>query len=109
MSYFDPKIYNKQNLRAKDLKEMEFWKSHFEDAVQGALDTYECEATDGKSMVAKMQMEIVENFVKVLKEQYAMVMQECTVAFIDDYEEDVPLQEDPRTWFEDEDVDSEGN
>lgn len=99
MSYFDPKIYCKQNLKEKDLIEIEHWKDECEVALDMAYDRYEEEHCSGDSMMLdEIKTQIVTEFVEIAKECLGERLQENLVDCIDHYEEELSPVEDPKTF-----------
>lgn len=98
MSYFDKRIYCKQNLKEQDRNEMEFYVELFEEAIENALDESEME-TIHAGTIGKIVEEVRADFAGRLREELGLAMQELAVSTIDSYEEDAEPVEDPETFF----------
>lgn len=96
MTYFNPKIFCKQNLKERDLNELEFWKSEFDNCVENTLAN---EQDYDDSTIAKMKNEIIEEFAEALKTNWGYVLQDVVVADIEDYDDDVEEYANPETFF----------
>lgn len=100
MTWFDPKIYCKQNLKEKDLKEMEYWESEFRTVLDNAYDRYEEECCPGDSMMLdEIKTQIVDSFVEIVKECLGDRLDDNMVSCIEHYESDVEEIENPKTFF----------
>lgn len=99
MTYFNPEIYCKQNLKEKDREELEFYQERFESVIENAVDTYETMTESGIESVDKLVMDVVNNFVEELKVELGITLQELAVSVIDHYEEDVDPVEDYETFY----------
>lgn len=107
MTYFDPEIYCKQNLKEKDRKELEFYQERFESVIENSADNYEAMTGTGIKSVDKLVMDVVNNFVEELKVELGITLQELAVSIIDHYEEDVEPVEDYETFYYQPEEDSE--
>lgn len=105
MSYFDPKIYNKNNLHEADKKELDYWESVFINLIENTLFDFEC----GEGTLGKIKKEVAEEFSKELRTQLGYELQENVVSIIDAYEEDIEEVEDPDTYFYEEEEDGESD
>lgn len=99
MTYFNPKVYNRENLKEKDKHELDFYFRMVMNAIYNAeFDskvTYELSPT-----LKKIKGELIEEFAKEVKEQIAITWDEIVVTMIDEYEEDVEEREE-YTQYED--------
>lgn len=97
MSYFDPKIYCKQNLKAEDRERLEAGEKLVNMVIDRASIDYEEDVEDDEEIevFAKIKKEVVECFVEYLKFWTANVLQEKLVGLIDNYEGEVEEVEDP--------------
>lgn len=99
MTYFNPKIYCKQNLKEKDLKEMEYWKEEFEIALDMAYDKYnEVHCTADSMILDEIKIQLVDSFIEIVKECLGNRLQNALVSCIEGYEEDVEEVEFPETF-----------
>ena len=109
MSYFDPQVYNKQNLKEKDRSELDYYYNQVMQDIDDCLSVYESDAED--STMEKMEYEIAKDFCDELKTAIGCSFQEVCVSIIDNYDEEVRLQEHPETYYyypdEDEEDDEE--
>ena len=104
MSYFNPKVYNRENLTDADRRELDYWHDVFMSTVDGALDSYvendeDCEA------LHELKKSIVEHFCEELKLDFGCTIQENAVSVIDGYEHDVPELENYTTYYYDNEED----
>lgn len=99
MSYFDTKIYNKQNLKDKDKNEFDFWYFQFDNLIENARSNYELEVADETSTIREMKKEIIDEFCETLKTDLGYAMQEVVVGVIDNYDNDVEEVENPETYL----------
>ena len=108
MTYFNPKIYNKQNLKESDRKELEFYKELFYSAVENALENRSFNST-GSNIIDAAIEEIVKDFSKDLKHNIGVKLQDVVVSMIDSYEDKAGVEEveNPETFFYKEDCDEE--
>lgn len=92
MSYFNPKIYNNQNLKEEDRAELEYWHEVFENAV-------DCVKFDNNLIMSnsetleKIVSEIIADFCTDLKSHIDSIMQEHIVAYINSYDENKEIKE----------------
>lgn len=99
MSYFDPKIYNLENLKEKDRKELEFWCDTCIDIVY-KTNLFIGEE-DKSNTLDKIRHEVVDEFCNDLFDEIASKFHNITVSTIDNYpEEDIPEVENPTTFYE---------
>lgn len=98
MTYFNPKIYNRNNLEEKDRKALDYIKNFLDNVIEDTKEQYGDKA-DTETILGKIQMEIVENFCEMLKVDMGFQLQEEIVYFIDGYEKDVEEVENPDTYY----------
>ncbi len=98
MTYFNPKIYNRNNLEEKDRKALDYIKNFLDNVIEDTKEQYKNKA-DTETVLGKIQMEIVENFCEMLKVDMGFQLQEEIVYFIDGYEKDVEEVENPDTYY----------
>ena len=98
MSYFNPKIYNKQNLKEKDRIELEYWEDEFVSLIKTAQDNFQLGSTGSKT-IDRIREEIVDNFCKELKIALGCFLQDNVVGIIDHYDEEVDEVEEYETFF----------
>lgn len=99
MSYYNPKIFNKQNLKAEDRQELDFWNGEFLNCVEFSKDEYELRNCDDIPLIEELKKQIIDDFCVFLKTQWGYTLQENVVSIIDNYEEDVEEIENPETYF----------
>lgn len=88
MTYFDPEIYNQENLNANDKAEIQFWKTEFENAVYEAeFNMFTAEEKD-RNIFDQMKTSAVREFAKYLKESLESRILDYIVARIDSYPEE---------------------
>ena len=99
MSYFDPKIYNLENLKEKDRKELEFWCNTCLGIVSSA-NPFMGEEDESNTLI-KIKHEVIDEFCSDLFDEIASEFHDITVSIIDNYpEEDIPEVENPTTFYE---------
>lgn len=101
MSYYNPKIYNKENLRDEDRIRLEGWYDIFETVVENEKDDFD-EST-GSETLDKIRQEIIDDFAKKVMNSLGMYFQDMLIGIIDGYSEDVPEREEYTTFMEDAD------
>ena len=85
MSFFNPRIYNKQNLKNEDRKELEYWHDVFSNMIENARDSY---IDTGSKTLDNVVQEIIDSFCEDLKSCLGVTMQENVVSIIDGYGEE---------------------
>lgn len=95
--YFDSTIYNRENLKEKDRKELDFWFDFMNNVIDGVMDDDE---PLGLETLDKLINEVEENIAKQIKENLKSNMQEYLVAIIDGYDE-VEKREEFTTYCDD--------
>ena len=98
MTYYNSKIYNKQNLKEKDLHELEYWNSVFTNVIETTDLGIECPSDTLNSIIVEFQ----KDFVKELKTSLALTMQEHVISYIENYDEDVEEIEEYETFLDEE-------
>ena len=99
MTYFNPKIYCKQNLKKEDLNALEYLKTEFEVALDMAYDRYNEEHCTADSMILdEIKIQLVDSFIEIVKECMGDRLQENLVSCIEGYEKDVEEVEFPETF-----------
>lgn len=100
MTFFDPQIYCKQNLKEEDRKKLEFAETIAKDALEHAIGSVEDDYVAGLSeTLDKIELEIIKSFAEEVKEQLGSILQEYVVGVIDNYEEEIEPVEDPETYY----------
>lgn len=97
MSYFDPKIYCKQNLKAQDKRELDYWEQAFVNVVANTQDQLELEH-DGVPILNEIEKQVIEAFCKKLRVNIGYELQETVVGLIDGYENEVESVDNPETY-----------
>ena len=106
MTYFDPKIYNKQNLKSEDRKELEYWNDVFHHVIYNAQFNYRLDNITGSDTLDKIVGEVIEGFCKQLGRDLGHAMQDSLVGCIDNYEEGAVSEvENPETFVDEESED----
>lgn len=98
MTYFNPKIYNKDNLKDEDLRELEYWNEVFTNVIDNSFDDFCLKEMDDSETLRKIKTELIGNFCKMVKTNLAYAMQDNIVGIIDNYDEDVEEVENPTTF-----------
>ena len=99
MSYFDLKIYNKQNLMEKDRKALDFWNDFFLGIISNAEDFMETETGTGIESIDKIIADTTHSVCEKMKVLLGTSLQEVVVSIIDEYEDGVPRQENFETYL----------
>ena len=94
MTYFDPHIYCKQNLKEEDLKEMEYWKRVFEDTINNAKIAYDEEG----DILDDIRKKVIDSFCEELEKSLNEQMQAQLEGCIESYEGDIEKVENPETF-----------
>lgn len=97
MSFYNPKIFNKNNLKPEDRTELDFWNGEFLNCVENTKDEYLL--GDDIPMIAELKKQIIDDFCVALKTQWGYALQENVVGIIDNYDEDVEEVENPETYY----------
>lgn len=95
MSYYNPKIFNKQNLKAEDRTELDYWDGVFKNVVLNTKEDYD----DDIPAITELKKQIIDDFCEKLKTNWGYELQENVVSIIDNYEEDIEEVENPETYF----------
>jgi hypothetical protein len=93
MTYFDPRIYCKQNLKDKDREELEYWQTVFENVIASA--SFEI---GDESILGRIRKEIIDEFCEELKKELSYAMQDNLVGCITSYGGDIEEVEEPETF-----------
>lgn len=97
MTYFDPKIYCKQNLLDEDRRELEFWHDEILGMIEGAKpDEFEGSISE---TFDKIRDEVIDNYAEWLKNVMNMALQDMLISIIDSYEHEVCSVDDPETFL----------
>lgn len=95
MTYFNPKIYCKQNLKEEDRARIERFKDEVEEIFNLALDDYE-EELKGDS-VDQIKLEVIKDFGETFKARVADRAQDYLIGVIENYDE-VEEVDNPETF-----------
>lgn len=98
MTYFGPKIYNRQNLLEKDRKICDMIR----DFCNHLIDYTETdEMSDNGTILDQLQNDIIADFCERLRERLGYHLQDIVVGIIDDYPEDMEISEidNPDTYY----------
>lgn len=88
MTYFDPEIYNEENLNANDKAEIQFWKTEFENAVYEAeFNMFTAEEKD-RDIFDQMKTSAVREYAEHLKNSLESRIMEYITARIENYTEE---------------------
>lgn len=107
MSYFDPKIYCKQNLKEADRKELEYWNQIFNNVIYNAEFDFTLETNIEIPAINNIINDTIKAYGEMLKDKLGQLMQDNLVGIIDGYEEDVEEVENPETFLYDREEDSD--
>lgn len=99
MTYFDPAIFNKQNLKPKDRKELDFWEDIFKNVISTTRDEFECACIGLGETIFKIVNEISAEWVGKLHEALGAALQEVLIGIIEEYEDGVIPQKEYETYI----------
>ena len=99
MTYFNPKIYCKQNLKESDRKELEYWKQSFDDVIYNAEFNFTLDTNIGIPAIDAIINDTIKAYGEVLKDKLGQMMQDNLIGIIDGYEEDVNEVEEPELFL----------
>lgn len=87
MTYFDPSVYNEQNLHETDKQEIEFWRGMIENALDNARDDIaeEFEMLGGSSILKKLCLELIDGYIKKFSKHLGNDIFDYVIGIIDDY------------------------
>lgn len=91
MSYFNPKIFNRENLNDKDRAELDYWHDEFDNVIENAFDDFE---STGSTMADAIKREFIADFCGTLRARLGEALQDNLVGIIDGYEHNVPEREE---------------
>jgi predicted nuclease with TOPRIM domain len=101
MTYFDPAIYCKQNLKKEDLEALELTEKIAKETLESALDHAESDYEGMSEILDRIQVEIVKSFAEIFRLELGYVLQDYVVGIIDSYEGGVEEVEEPETFYYD--------
>lgn len=100
MTYFNPKIYNKQNLRNADRKELDFWNDTFKNVIESGCDDFVSEVLNAPiPFVEEVVKQIIDGIRCELHTALGYAMQQVVVACIEAYKSPVEEVENPETYL----------
>lgn len=82
MTYFDPHIYNRENLKAKDREELDYWLNAFNNAIYNATDDMEL----GDGTIDQLKADVVSEFTELLEDEFRLELQDDLIAIIEGYD-----------------------
>lgn len=85
MSFYDPNIYNENNLKENDRLEIEYWRSAFECAISNASEDIEYSADELGEGVCVNIKNFLPLYEKKLKQKMEAEIYESIVSMIDNY------------------------
>lgn len=104
MSFFNPKIYNKENLKEDDLSELEYWDNQFKTIIEDCRTEF---FNSGSPTFDKMRQEIIDDFCRGMRDLLGYIMQENVVGIIDNYSGEVVEREEYTTFLNKDEEDEE--
>ena len=99
MTYFNPRIYNKQNLKEKDRKELEYWKEVFDSVIENAKEWFVSSTITDIQTIDNLLAEVAEEFCEYVRADLGYQLQDNVVSIIDNYEGDIEEVEEPETFL----------
>lgn len=91
MSYFNPKIFNRENLNDQDRAKLDYWHDEFDNVIENAFDDFE---STGSTTADKIKREFIADFCDTLRERLGEALQDNLVSFIDGYRHEVKEREE---------------
>ena len=82
------KVFNKKNLKEKDLKVVELLEKEMNLVIANTLFEYTEECSDGSDTLKKIKTELIEAFCEKLRTKMGDALQELIVSYIDNYGEE---------------------
>lgn len=98
MSYFNPKIFCKQNLKESDRKELEYWNQAFDNVINNAEFDFTLDTDIEIPAINAIISDTVKAYGEVLRDKLGQMMQDNLIGIIDGYEDDVHEVEEPETF-----------
>lgn len=93
MSYFNPRIYNIQNLKKQDRMEVSYWRNIVREAAERSkADMDECHCHD---TLEKIRAEIGIQAIDEFLESFDIQVAEIIVGLIDGYGDEIEVMERP--------------
>ena len=99
MTYFNPKIFCKQNLKESDRKELEYWNQAFDNVINNAEFDFTLDADIEIPAINAIISDTVKAYGEVLRDKLGQMMQDNLISIIDGYEDDVHEVEEPETFM----------
>ena len=93
MSYFDPKIYCKQNLNEQDRKEFDWWYEFIMSAVDSFVANQGIREFEMPDFLRNILADIEDEIIDELKDSIANKFNNLIVGTIDNYPEDTYIKE----------------
>ncbi len=87
MTYFNPEIYNKHNLKKSDRQEVEFYAELIKNTLLNAEDVIKVHADEGNP-ISKGIMQYQLTAIDEVRGQLAMQLHEVVVAYIENYNDE---------------------
>lgn len=87
MTYFNPEIYNKHNLKKKDRAEIEFYAEVIKNALYNAADDIKAH-TDEDNPIRKGIMNYQMAAIDEVRKQMAMELHDVVVSYIENYNDE---------------------
>jgi len=107
VSYFNPKIYNRENLKKDDVFMLDSWQELINNTIDNAVNNQEIEGDLGLGdTLNNIKNEIIKNFCESLKTDFGYRLQDVVVSLIDGYGEDVEEREEFTTYYYDNESES---
>ena len=98
MTYFNPKIFCKQNLKESDRKELEYWNQAFDNVINNAEFDFTLDTDIEIPAINAIISDTVKAYGEVLRDKLGQMMQDNLIGIIDGYEDDVHEVEEPETF-----------
>ena len=99
MTYFNPKIFCKQNLKESDRKELEYWNQAFDNVINNAEFDFTLDTDIKIPAINAIISDTVKAYGEVLRDKLGQMMQDNLIGIIDGYEDDVHEVEEPETFM----------
>lgn len=98
MTWFNPMIFNRENLKNKDRLELDYWYDTFLNVIEQTVLEQDEEPLMFKTL-DKIKTEIEEGFAERMKENLKHTMQEQLIGCISNYEEYVEERDEYTDYF----------
>jgi hypothetical protein len=89
MSYFDPKVYNSNNLHEDDRESLRFWKELIINTFNAAREDILGDPDDELDAFGQLKLAALNEFEKAFDKQMNQAFFDILVTIIEDYDDEV--------------------